>query len=255
MQGSFFWYDLMTTDTAAAAQFYGDVVGWTAADSGTPGHNYAILSTQGHGVAGLMTIPDDVAKAGGRPFWMGYIHVEDVDAMCARIVQEGGAVHRTPTDVPGVIRFAVVADPQGAPFLIARPAPQEQRPQPAPGAAGTVGWRELYAEEWQSAFAFYEKLFGWTRGDSFDMGPMGSYQLFHAGGGEAVGGMMTRPPQAPRPFWGFYFLVPSVGAALDKIAAAGGAVRMGPQQVPGGQWIVQAMDPQGAPFALLSAEK
>lgn len=258
MQGHFFWYDLMAADTAAAAKFYGDIVGWSVADSGTAGHNYFIFSTPGaqsQGVAGLMNIPDEVAKGGGRPFWMGYIYVEDVDAMCARIVAEGGAVHRQPCDVAGVIRFAVVADPQGAPFLIARPVPQNQRAELAPGTTGTVGWHELYAEEWQSAFAFYEKLFGWTKGDTLDMGPMGSYQLFLTGGSQPVGGMMTRPPQIPRPFWSFYFNVPSVGAAVDKINAAGGTVFMGPHEVPGGQWIVQAMDPQGAPFALVSLKK
>jgi hypothetical protein len=32
-------------------------------------------------------------------------------------------------------------------------------------------------------------MFGWTKADAMDMGPMGTYQLF-ATGGMAVGGMM-----------------------------------------------------------------
>jgi uncharacterized protein len=40
VQGKFFWYDVMTTDTKAAQKFYGDVVGWVAQDSGTPGVDY-----------------------------------------------------------------------------------------------------------------------------------------------------------------------------------------------------------------------
>lgn len=259
MQGSFFWYDLMTSDTAAAARFYGDVVGWTATDSGTPDQNYSIFSIPGPdaqraGVAGLMTIPDDVAKAGGRPFWMGYIYVEDVDAMCARIVQEGGAVHRQPVDVPGVIRFAVVADPQGAPFLIARPMPQTPRSDLAPGTTGTIGWHELYAEEWQPAFAFYEKLFGWTKADSFEMGPMGTYQLF-ATGAQPVGGMMTKPDAVPVPNWGYYFNVEAIDAAAERVKAAGGKILMGPAEVPGPMWIVQCMDPMGAYFALVAGKR
>lgn len=175
-------------------------------------------------------------------------------ACAPALPRKGGAVHRPPVDVPGVIRFAVVSDPQGAPFLVATPVPRETRPDLAPGTAGTVGWHELYADEWQSAFAFYEKLFGWTKSQSLDMGPMGTYQLF-ATGGQDVGGMMTKPPQIPRPYWGFYFHVPSVAAAVEKITAAGGSVHMGPHEVPGGQWIVQGMDPQGAPFALVSMDK
>ena len=34
---SFFWYDVMTTDTAAAAKFYADVVGWVPQD---PEHGF-----------------------------------------------------------------------------------------------------------------------------------------------------------------------------------------------------------------------
>ena len=35
--GKFVWYELMTTDMAAAETFYKDVVGWNARDSGMPG--------------------------------------------------------------------------------------------------------------------------------------------------------------------------------------------------------------------------
>jgi uncharacterized protein len=50
-------------------------------------------------------------------------------------------------------------------------------------------------------------------------------------------------------------VVPSVEAAEKKIAAAGGQVLVPPMQVPGGGWILQSMDPQGAVFALNSAQK
>jgi predicted enzyme related to lactoylglutathione lyase len=29
-RGKFIWYDVMTTDSKAAAKFYGDVIGWSA---------------------------------------------------------------------------------------------------------------------------------------------------------------------------------------------------------------------------------
>ena len=39
-KGSFVWYELMTTDTAAARTFYGKVAGWGAMDAGMPGMDY-----------------------------------------------------------------------------------------------------------------------------------------------------------------------------------------------------------------------
>jgi predicted enzyme related to lactoylglutathione lyase len=118
-----------------------------------------------------------------------------------------------------------------------------------------VGWHELYVDDWQAVWPFYEGLFGWTKVHTVDMGPKGTYQLFSTTGGEPAGGMMNRPPQVPMSFWNYYFVVPSVTAAEQKIIAGGGQVLIAPMQVPGGGWILQALDPQGAVFALTSAEK
>jgi predicted enzyme related to lactoylglutathione lyase len=157
--------------------------------------------------------------------------------------------------VTGIIRFAVVSDNQGAPFHVARGLAKETMPEFPVDTAGTVGWRELYANDGKAAFAFYEKMFGWTRADTFDMGEMGIYQLFTTGGGAPVGGIMTKPPSIPRPFWGYYFNVPAIDAAADRVKSAGGTIMMGPHQVPGGQWILQCTDPQDAYFALLARNR
>src|SRR5205085_9119861 len=99
-------------------------------------------------------------------------------------------------------------------------------------------------------FAFYSKLFGWTKADAIDMGPMGTYQLFSTGNGP-VGGMMTKTPQTPAPFWLYYFNVSGIDAARERVKTAGGKVINGPMEVPGGSWILQGLDPQGAMFALV----
>jgi predicted enzyme related to lactoylglutathione lyase len=85
-----------------------------------------------------------------------------------------------------------------------------------------------------------------------DMGAMGTYQLF-AAGGEAIGGIMTKPPQMPSPAWLFYFIVPDIDSAAARVTAGGGQVLQGPVQVPGGGWIVHCMDPQRAMFALVGS--
>jgi hypothetical protein len=251
MPNKFFWYDVMATDTKAARNFYCDVVGWGAQDSTAPGMDYTVFTVNGQGVAGLMPIPEDARAGGVPPMWMGYIAADDVDEAARRLEREGGKVHRPPTDVPGIIRFAVVADPQGASFIVAKGLMSEAPPEPPPGTPGTVGWHELYATDGESAFAFYQKMFGWTKGDAMDMGPMGKYQLF-ASGGANVGGIMTKPSAVPWPYWTYYFNVPVIDAASSRVTAGGGKIINGPMQVPGDLWIIQCFDSQGAGFALVA---
>ena len=119
------------------------------------------------------------------------------------------------------------------------------------GTPGTIGWHELYAVEWNAAFAFYEKLFGWTKGEAFEMGPMGTYQMF-AANGVPTGGMMNNPEAYPIPYWNYYFNVETIDAAAKRVSDGGGRILNGPHEVPGGQWIVQCKDPLGAVFALVA---
>jgi predicted enzyme related to lactoylglutathione lyase len=251
--GKFVWYDVMTTDDKAAASFYGKVIGWEARDSGIPGRSYTILSMGSSMVGGLMPIPAEAA--GAQPAWMGYIGVHDVDAHTSRVEQAGGAIHRNPEDIPGVGRFAVVADPQGAVFVLFQALNEQQPPDQAPNLPGRIGWHELHAADMQSDFAFYSDLFGWTKGEAMDMGPMGVYQMFLTGGEWPVGGMMTKMPNSPTPFWLYYFNVESIDAAVDRTKQSGGQLLSGPHQVPGGLWVAQCTDPQGAMFAMVAPQR
>jgi predicted enzyme related to lactoylglutathione lyase len=249
--GQFCWCELMTTDTAAATEFYNRVIGWTAKDSGVPGMQYTVLSAGETGVGGLMELPEPVRAAGGRPGWSLYIAVDDVDAMVTRIQAAGGGVHRAPEDIPGIGRFAVVHDLQGAIFCLIKPMTGEEAPPSvASMTTGHVGWHELHCGDLEAAFAFYAGLFGWTKDQAIDMGPMGTYQLFSTGG-TAVGGMMKRIDAMPVPFWLDYFNVNDINAAVARAKEAGGQLLNGPHEVPGGSWIAQCLDPQGAMFAMV----
>ena len=122
-------------------------------------------------------------------------------------------------------------------------------PPPAgPDALGRVGWHELLAADREEALAFYGALFGWEKADA-DVGPTGTYQLFSVAG-EAIGGMVAKPDTMPAPYWLYYFNVSDIDATAQRIVASGGQILGGAQEVPGGSWIVQCEDPQGAPFAL-----
>ncbi len=245
----FVWYELITNDTAAGAAFYQAVVGWDAADAGMPAGDYTLFSAAGTPVAGLMALPPEARQRGAEPGWIGYVGVADVDAHLPRLTQAGGAVHRAPADIPDVGRFAVVADPQGAVFVLFNGLPGSTVPSTA-----AVGWHELRVDD-APDFAFYESLFGWTRAEAIDMGPMGLYQTF-ATGGAPVGGMramlVTRPADMLGSGWLFYFNVPDIEAAAARVRKAGGRVMDRPHQVPGGSWILHGVDPQGAAFALVA---
>jgi predicted enzyme related to lactoylglutathione lyase len=256
MTDKFIWYELMTTDQEAAIAFYGAVVGWTAADhenSGSGGMRYSILSAGERGMGGMMQLTDEMRAGGARPGWVGYIGVADTDSAAADVTDSGGSILMGPDDIPNVGRFAMVADPGGAPFYLLTPNPRDDEPPPAePNTPGLVGWHELYASQGQeAAFSFYSGRFGWETMHEMDMGPMGVYRIFGADGIQ-MGGMMDKPENIPVSAWGFYFNVDGIDAAIERIKANGGEVRMGPHDVPGGSWIVQASDPQGASFALVS---
>jgi predicted enzyme related to lactoylglutathione lyase len=252
----FIWYELTTSDQDAAEAFYRAVVGWKMSDAGQPGMRYTILSAGGRGMGGLMALSAEAAAAGARPGWLGYIGVPDADGAAKRIVEAGGEIHRGTDDIPNVGRFAVVADPGGAVFMLLTPLPREDPPPMAePMTPGLVSWHELYSSLGQeAAFGFYSGQFGWETSELMDMGPMGKYRIFGADGVQ-MGGMMDKPENVPASAWGFYFNVDGLDAAVDRIKTNSGQVLMGPHEVPGGSWIVQAVDPQGAAFALVSTTR
>ncbi|WP_106640354.1 VOC family protein [Allosphingosinicella vermicomposti] len=247
MAGQFIWHELVTTDVDGALGFYGDVVGWTYEEMDMGGPRYVVLSANGRAMGGVMPFPPE--GAGMEPVWLGYVGVDDVDEEAARLERDRGTVHKSAADIPGIGRFAVVADPQGAVFVLF--AGSDGNADPAPFMApGHVGWNELHTIDWEKAFTFYSGHYGWTKDEAMDMGAMGTYQLFATGGAQATGAMMNNP-NMPHPAWLFYFSVPDVDAGIDRIKAGGGTILMGPVEVPGGAWIVQAKDPRGAMFALV----
>ena len=248
------WYDMMTPDLKAAEKFYSKVVGWKIADAGMPGMSYSILSAGDVMVGGMMQTPKGDEGMQNPPRWHGHIYVPDVDAYAKRVVQAGGSIHRDPADIPGIGRFAVASDPQGASFIMFKPNSSEEPKPVPPNTAGHIGWHELAAGDGKTAWEFYSKLFGWTKDRDLDMGKMGIYRTF-ATGGEAVGGMMTKMPDTPKPHWLYYFEVDAIDAAAARVTKAGGKITMGPQEVPTSQWIVQCTDPQGAAFAMVSFKR
>lgn len=247
----FMWYELMTTDAKASIDFYTRVLGWKAAPAGMGPVEYTILSVGERGIGGVFTLTEKMCSEGARPCWVGYVGVPDVDAYSERVKALGGGVHVGPMDLPEVGRFSMVSDPHGAAFVLFKPVSTDSLPELPARTPGAIGWHELHAGDGPAAWTFYSELFGWTKGPAMDMGAMGVYQIF-AAGGEDIGGIMTRMPQAPMPFWLYYVTVDGLDAATQRALDAGGKVLHGPMEVPGPMYVMQMFDPLGAVFAMVS---
>lgn len=246
--GRFVWYELITTDMQSAKIFYSRVMDWGVLDASMPGRAYTLFTAGKALVGGLMDLTKEAREMGGRPGWVGYVEVNDVDATADRITYLGGAVHVPPTDVPNVSRFCIFADPQTARLGVLKWLRPTQGQPAELGAPGRVGWHELLAANWEKALSFYVELFGWQKADT-ETGEMGTYQMFSVGG-QTVGGILTKPPTITVPFWLYYFHIGDLDAATRRVKATGGQILDGPFELPGGSWIVQCVDPQGVIFAL-----
>lgn len=250
IHGDFIWYELITPDAAAAERFYGRVLGWTAATPpGGMERGYRVFSAAGQGVGGVLEMQDCKAGSAKLPGWLGYVGVDDVDASAARVVAEGGRQMMAPQDIPGVGRFAFLADPQGVPFYVMRGLPDQPSTAFSPDAVGHCNWNELAVPDPARGLEFWHRHFGWTKSGAMPMGEMGDYEFLDHGG-RTIGALLPTMSGRPPSFL-FYFGVADIDRAAAAVTEGGGAIAHGPSEIPGGRFILVATDPQGAWFALV----
>ena len=246
VRGRVLWYELLTTDMKAAEKFYTAVVGWTVAPfEGSP-QPYDIISRSGNvGVGGVMTIPPGMNFP---PHWQMYVGVDKLETAIGQVERLGGSALSPIIDVPGVGRMRTMKDPQQAVFSIYEPA-SAPRPAGEP-EVGAGSWHELMTTDAEAALKFYTELFGWSPLEPFDMGPMGKYYMFAQS--SPLGGIMNKPKELAHvpPNWGMYFRVQEINSATERVKTNGGQILNGPMEVPGGDMVVNCMDPQGAAFSL-----
>jgi hypothetical protein len=245
--GRFAWYELITTDMAAASAFYARVLGWSVQDESRPDLPYKLLCSGTTPVAGLMNLPEEATRMGATPRWMGYVSVDDVGAATDQLRRLGGKVYVPPTD-SNIGRIAVVADPQGATLALVEGLRAGQQRPPEPNKPGRIGWHELLTANHDKAFGFYGDLFDWRKAGA-EYGSTAVYQVFLAGE-DAIGGTSNKREIDPVPFWLFYFNMGDIDAAVARVEAAGGQIFDGPVDLEGGGWFARCRDPQGAVFAL-----
>ena len=256
--GGFIWYELMTSDPGGATKFYEPVTGWKI--SGTPdpqagGIDYRHIGrSDGGSAGGMLGLSPAMVAHGARPCWVGYIHVADVDKTVAAISGDGGAVLMPAMDLP-VGRMAMVTDQQGAPFYVMTPVPPPGQPDAVSDVFSVdqpqhMRWNELRTSDPDAAVAFYSKHFGWDQQGDMDMGPMGKYRFIQHNG-VGIGAIMAKGPESPVSYWTHVIGVDDIDRAVIAVNAGGGQIFHGPMEIPGGEWALYGLDPQGAQFSLV----
>jgi uncharacterized protein len=114
--GSFCWNELGTNDTARAAEFYSNVFGWNGEKLPESPLDYTVFKNAERGNGGMYKITPEMGRV--PPHWLVYFAVDDCDAKVQKVTELGGGVVKPSADIPGVGRFAIVHDPQGAAFAI-----------------------------------------------------------------------------------------------------------------------------------------
>jgi predicted enzyme related to lactoylglutathione lyase len=110
--GTFCWNELATKDAGAAAQFYTELLGWSANEQQMGPTKYTTFKAGDKEVGGMLQMTEEWGDM--PPHWMAYIAVDDVDASAKKVEELGGKVCVPPTDIPSVGRFCVVNDPTGS---------------------------------------------------------------------------------------------------------------------------------------------
>ena len=259
-RGDFIWYELMTPDPEGSKAFYDAVVGWHIETQSQFPNGYRMIGrSDGGSAGGLLPLSDEMQQHGARPSWLGYLYVGNVDASVASIEQAGGNALMPAFDIPDIGRVAMVADPQGAPFYIMKPIPPEGRPDSKSDVFSVdqpqrVRWNELSTTDPDGAVDFYRRQFGWGQEGDMDMGEMGKYRFIQSNGVN-IGAIMRKPPQLPVSSWTYYIGVDDIDRAADAIKTGGGQVVNGPMEIPGGEFALNGLDPQGASFGLVGPRR
>jgi predicted enzyme related to lactoylglutathione lyase len=240
------WVDLTVSDVPAAQAFYGQVLGWSFADTGADFGGYVIGQVKGAAAAGI----GPSMQPGLPSAWTLYLASDDVDGTAKQITDAGGTMMLPPGDVGPIGRLCVAADPTGAVFggwQAGEHLGAELHSEP-----GGLTWEDLRTPDPDTARAFYTAVFGYETHALEMAGP--DYTTFHLPGDEAplggIGGMFGS--DGP-PHWLVYFGVADTDAALEKALGAGGNVPGPPIQSPYGK-MGTITDPFGATFMVVETD-
>ena len=233
------WVDIGVPDTAKAAAFYGDLLGWSADFSrAEESGGYAMFTLRGKNVAGVgpQQSPDMP------PFWSVYVTVEDAAATSEAVTAAGGTVMVPPMDIFDAGTMAVFQDSVGS--FVSCWQPDQHIGSQLVNVPGAFTWNELSTTDLAGARDFYTTVFGW----GVDAGSSGDDAAIFTLGGNVICGAHTAG-EGEFPAWSVWFSVEDCDASAQRVTELGGNVLMPPNDMSFGRGSV-VMDDQGAVFGI-----
>jgi hypothetical protein len=246
--GRFVWGDLVTSDVAAAAGFYGKVFGWTFETYGGDDDRdtYTLALADGLPIGGLVF--DQRAMKGKTPSarWVGLISVADVKASTAAVTAGGGTVVYAPVMLGERGETAVFKDPEGVLFGVVNS--KNGDPADFAGDVNEWYWIDLWTADVEKAAAFYRAVVGFETVPITDDGPRTGLRLMS--GGFARAGIMQKQSTKATPTWLPYIRVADAKASAEAAKAAGGKVLLEPLAM-SRMTVAIIADPTGAPIGIV----
>ena len=248
--GKIVWRDLLTSDPAASARFYGELFGWefepvgSAAGLGSDSA-YTLIRHHGELIGGMV---DTVALNGRTDLsqWIALMAVADIDAAVSTVADGGGTVIAGPRDFSRRGRIAVASDAEGAIFGLLQT--RDGDPADREPAVGGFLWEELWTTDVDGMAAFYERVGGLQAGESRQAAGSG-YTVLRAGDRPRVG-IMAAPLPDLKPVWVSYVRVEDPAAITARVAGLGGRVIVEAQPRPAGGTVAFVAGPSGEGIAL-----
>ena len=115
--GALCWFELYARDLEQSTRFYADLFGYELRTmAGLGGVPYVQLGIGKGAAGGALQIRPECAEV--PPMWAVYFQTDDLDAAILRAESHGGNLLMAATEIPGVGRFAMLSDPQGASFMV-----------------------------------------------------------------------------------------------------------------------------------------
>jgi uncharacterized protein len=239
------WVDVSSTDLAKTKAFYKGLFGWDALDFGADAGNYGFFLKDGKDVAGF-----GPTMGGAPPARSTFIKVDDVDAVAAKIPENGGTVLAGPFDLPNESgRMAYIVDPAGAYYGVYQP--KQHKGAALANEEGAFVWNELCSRDIAGSLAFLTAVVG---NECVEMeGSDGHYFLIKAGGRTVAGAMPMGdmfPKEVPS-HWATYIMTDLVDEKAAMVQSLGGSVVVPPSDMPNVGYFAVLSDCCGATFSII----
>lgn len=259
------WVDTSQPDPQASLPFYEGLFGWAfdnVMPDSAPG-TYHMGRIRGGDAGAIGSLPEGAPPVA---MWNTYIWVDSADDAASKTRDAGGTVIQEPFDVMDAGRAAVLADHEGAMFLVWQP--DAHKGARVVNEHGALNFNTLRTRDPEGAKAFYRAVFGWGTlalpagimwtlpgyGDHLEESTPGLRdQMAQMGAPEgfidvvaSLNPIAADDAQTPA-HWSVAFAVDDADAAAAKAKELGGEIVAGPFDAP---WVRMAVikDPQGATF-------